>query len=175
VAREFGALVAGCNGATQRCNTVVMTGGGPGIMEAANRGAFDAGMPSVGLNINLPREQRPNSYVTPGLCLSFHYFAIRKLHFMHRARALVAFPAGFGTLDELFETLTLIQTGKMRPVPVVLVGREWWQRVLDLRFLVGEGVIDEQDAALVTLAETAAEAWDHIRGWYRDRGQPLFG
>jgi uncharacterized protein (TIGR00730 family) len=175
VAREFGALVAGCNRDPGCCNTVVMTGGGPGIMEAANRGAFEAGMPSVGLNINLPHEQRPNPYVTPGLCLRFHYFAIRKLHFMHRARALVAFPGGFGTLDEVCETLTLIQTRKMPAVPVVLVGREWWQRVLDLPFLVSEGVIDEQDASLVTLAETATEAWDHIRSWYRDRGQPLFG
>jgi hypothetical protein len=174
MAREFGTLVARCNRDPQHCHTVVMTGGGPGIMEAANRGAFDAGMANVGLNINLPHEQHPNPYVTPGLCFRFHYFAMRKLHFMHRARALVAFPGGYGTLDELFETLTLVQTRKMPPVPVVLVGREWWQRVFDAQFLVSEGVIDAADAELFVYAETAVEAWEHILRWYRERGQPLF-
>jgi uncharacterized protein (TIGR00730 family) len=174
MAREFGALVASCNADLQRCHTVVMTGGGPGIMEAANRGAFDSGMPNVGLNIDLPHEQYPNPYVTPGLCFRFHYFAMRKLHFMRRARALVAFPGGYGTLDEVFETLTLVQTRKMPPVPIVLVGREWWRRVLDLGFLVDEGVVDEEDAELFTMADSAGEAWEAIGSWYRERGQPLF-
>jgi uncharacterized protein (TIGR00730 family) len=174
MARELGVLVARCNRDPQRCTTVVMTGGGPGIMEATNRGAFDAGMPSVGLNIDLPHEQYPNPYVTPGLCFRFHYFAMRKLHFMQRARALVAFPGGFGTLDELFETLTLVQTRKMPPVPIVLVGREWWQQVLNLQFLLDEGVIDEEDAELITVADSAGEAWEAIRRWHRERGQPIF-
>jgi uncharacterized protein (TIGR00730 family) len=174
LAREFGSLVARCNRDPQRCRTVVMTGGGPGIMEAANRGAFDAGGQSVGLNIDLPHEQYPNPYVTPALCFRFHYFAMRKLHFLRRARALVAFPGGYGTLDELFETLTLVQTGKIPPVPVVLVGRDWWRRVLDTQFLADEGVIDSEDAELFVYAETASEAWEHIRRWYRERGQLLF-
>jgi len=173
-AREFGRLVSLCNPDPARGNTAVMTGGGPGIMEAANRGAREAGGRSVGLNIELPREQHPNAWVTPGLAFSFHYFAIRKLHFMQRARALVAFPGGFGTIDELFETLTLMQTGKMAPVPVVLVGREWWDGVLDFGRLVEEGTIDAEDLGLVHSAETAVEAWAHIRQWYRRRGRPLF-
>jgi len=142
-------------------------------MEAANRGAFDLGAESVGLNISLPHEQYPNPYVTPDLCLRFHYFALRKLHFVLRARALVAFPGGYGTFDELFETLTLIQTRKMAPVPVVLVGRAYWQRAFDADFLVDEGVITEEDRALFCYAESAPEAWDAILGWYRARGRPL--
>jgi len=173
-AREFGRLVSLCNPDPAHGSTAVMTGGGPGIMEAANRGASEAGARSIGLNIELPREQRPNDWVTPGLTFNFHYFAMRKLHFMQRARALVAFPGGFGTLDELFETLTLMQTHKMPPVPVVLVGREWWSRVLDFERLLEEGTIDAQDLGLVHHAETAVEAWAHVRRWYRRRGRPLF-
>ena len=173
-AREFGRLVSLCNPDPARGNTAVMTGGGPGIMEAANRGAHEAGGRSVGLNIELPREQHPNAWVTPGMAFSFHYFAIRKLHFMQRARALVVFPGGFGTIDELFETLTLMQTRKMPPVPVVLVGREWWDGVLDFDRLVEEGTIDAHDLELMHPAETAVEAWAHIRQWYRRRGRPLF-
>ena len=138
VAREFGRLVGQLPPTPQGDRVVIMTGGGPGIMEAANRGASDVGAVSVGLNIALPHEQKPNPYISPGLCLSFHYFAMRKLHFMRRAAALVAFPGGFGTLDELFETLTLVQTRKMPPVPVVLVGRAYWDRLLNLDHMVAE-------------------------------------
>ena len=173
-AREFGRLVSLCNPDPAHGSTAVMTGGGPGIMEAANRGAHDAGARSIGLNIELPREQHANPYVTPELTLSFHYFAMRKLHFMQRARALVAFPGGFGTIDELFETLTLMQTKKMEPVPVVLVGREWWRGVLGFERLLEEGTIDAQDLGLIHYAETAIEAWATIRQWYRRRGRPLF-
>lgn len=152
---------------------VIMTGGGPGVMEAANRGAFDAGSPSVGLNISLPHEQFPNPYVTPALCMRFHYFALRKLHFMQRARALVAFPGGFGTMDELFETLTLIQTRKIAPTPVVLVGHEFWQQAINLDFLVDQAVISPEDRSLFSHAETAEEIWAKILNWYDERGTPL--
>ena len=127
---------------SKQCELVVITGGGPGIMEAANRGASDAGGKSIGLNIVLPFEQQPNAFITPELCFQFHYFAIRKMHFLKRARALVACPGGFGTLDELFETLTLIQTHKIKPVPVLLMGREYWQRIINFDVLVEEGTID---------------------------------
>jgi uncharacterized protein (TIGR00730 family) len=126
-------------------SVVVVTGGGPGIMEAANRGAHDAGAESIGLNIVLPFEQQPNRYITPHLCFNFHYFALRKMHFLLRAVALVVFPGGFGTMDELFEVLTLIQTGKIRPIPVLLFGREYWQRVIDFQALVDEGVVAAKD------------------------------
>ena len=174
VARELGALV-GCSGeGPQDCRVVVMTGGGPGIMEAANRGAFDIGAKSVGLNISLPREQYPNPYITPELCFRFHYFALRKLHFLQRARALVAFPGGYGTFDELFETLTLVQTRKIRPVPVVLVGESYWRRAVDFDFLVDEGVIDPEDRDLFWFAETAQEIWDGIQRWHEANGGSLF-
>ena len=153
---------------------VVCTGGGPGIMEAANRGAFDVGAKSVGLNINLPHEQYPNPYITPDLCFRFHYFAIRKLHFLLRAKALVAFPGGFGTFDELFETLTLVQTRKIKPVPVVLVGEEYWRKAFDADFLVEEGVIDPEDRDLFWFAETAEEIWNGILHWHKVNGEPLF-
>ena len=175
VAREFGRLVAACNRDPQHGSTVVMTGGGPGIMEAANRGAFDAGAQSVGLNIVLPHEQFPNPYITPELCFRFHYFAMRKLHFMQRARALVAFPGGFGTLDELFEALTLLQTRKMGMVPVVLVGEQYWRRVIDVPYLVEEGFIEPEDAELFWFAEDAVSIWRSIVTWYRNTGDDIFG
>ena len=138
---------------------VVVTGGGPGIMEAANRGAYDVGAESVGLNIVLPFEQSPNRYITPYLCFNFHYFALRKMHFMMRAVALTVFPGGFGTLDELFEILTLIQTRKIAPIPVLLFGREYWERIINFSALVEEGVIDRSDLELFSFVETAEEAW----------------
>jgi uncharacterized protein (TIGR00730 family) len=150
-----------------------MTGGGPGIMEAANRGAHDVGAPSVGLNITLPQEQFPNPYVTPELCFRFRYFALRKLHFALRARALVVFPGGFGTMDELFEILELSQTRKTSPVPVILVGESYWRRVIDPEFLVGEGMIDEEDRDLFWFAETADAIWQGILLWHETRGTPF--
>ncbi|XOV79488.1 MAG: TIGR00730 family Rossman fold protein [Aestuariibacter sp.] len=137
---------------------VVVTGGGPGVMEAANCGAAEAGGESIGLNIVLPFEQKPNPYITPELCFQFHYFAIRKMHFLNRARGLVAFPGGFGTLDELFETLTLIQTKKVKAVPIVLVGKEYWQRLIDFTFLVEQGAIDAKDLDLFTIVDDADQA-----------------
>jgi uncharacterized protein (TIGR00730 family) len=175
VAREFGRLVAQSNPDPQHAATVIMTGGGPGIMEAANRGGFDARAQTVGLNIELPHEQFPNPYVSPTLCFSFHYFAMRKFHFMQRARALVAFPGGFGTLDELFETLTLMQTRKMDAVPVVLVGADYWRQVINFPFLIDEGIIDPEDGELFWYAEDAAAIWDSIVAWYRKAGMDLFG
>jgi uncharacterized protein (TIGR00730 family) len=144
-----------------------MTGGGPGIMEAANRGAYDVGAKSIGLNIRLPREQYPNPYITPELCFRFHYFALRKLHFLLRAKALVAFPGGYGTLDEMFEALTLVQTRTIKPVPVVLVGERYWRQVFNVDFLVDEGVIDPEDRELFWFAETAQEIWEGIQHWHR--------
>lgn len=141
---------------------VVVTGGGPGIMEAANRGADEAGAKSIGLNIVLPHEQAPNTYITPDLCFQFHYFAIRKMHFLIRARALIAFPGGFGTMDELFETLTLIQTHRINPMPVLLFGRDFWRRVVNFEALVEEGTISESDLRLFSYVETAEEAWECI-------------
>lgn len=145
------------------CRPFIMTGGGSGIMEAANRGAHDAGTESIGLNIVLPHEQKPNSYITPELCFQFHYFAIRKMHFLMRARALVAFPGGFGTMDELFETLTLIQTKKIQPIPILLFGREFWEKAIGFDFLVEEGVISQEDPNIFQYVETAEEAWEIIR------------
>jgi uncharacterized protein (TIGR00730 family) len=169
VGRELGQLV----GAAGDPGLVVMTGGGPGGMEAANRGAFDAGAKTVGLNITLPREQYPNPYLTPGLCLQFHYFALRKLHFMKRAAAIVALPGGFGTLDELFGALTLIQTRKVTPLPVVLIGEAYWRSVLDVDFLIDSGSIDAEDSELFWYAETAAETWEGICTWHKLNGNPL--
>lgn len=174
VAREFGRLVGDAGNGPDDNRVVLMTGGGPGMMEASNRGAWDAGAKTIGLNITLPHEQFPNPYLTPGLCFRFHYFAIRKLHFLLRAKALVAFPGGYGTLDELFETLTLIQTRKIRPLPVVLVGESYWRRVVDIDFLADEGVIDEEDRDLFWFAETALDAWEGILQWHDMNGTPLF-
>ena len=173
VAREFGALVGAaceCGGGRR---LAIVTGGGPGIMEAANRGVFDVKAESVGLNITLPREQFPNPYVTPELCFRFHYFALRKLHFLLRARALVAFPGGYGTFDELFETLTLAQTRKIEPLPIVLVGEAYWRRAFDVDFLVAEGAIDPEDRELFWYAETAQRIWGDIVAWHEQVGKPL--
>jgi len=175
VARELGRLVANAGRGPQDCRVVVMTGGGPGIMEAANRGAYDVGAKSIGLNIHLPHEQYPNPYITPDLCFRFHYFALRKLHFLLRAKALVAFPGGYGTFDELFETLTLVQTRTIKPVPIVLVGEQYWRRAVDIDFLVDEGVIDPEDRELFWFAETAQEVWDGILRWHEVNGEPLLG
>lgn len=162
VAREFGHLVSTTCQIDGHCDYVIVTGGGPGIMEAANRGAADANAKSIGLNITLPHEQRPNRYITPELCFQFRYFALRKMHFLLRAKALVAFPGGFGTMDELFETLTLLQTGKTSGVAVVLMGRSFWDRLINWPMLVEEGLISPQDLQLFYYAETAQEAWDLI-------------
>ena len=173
-ARELGRLIGAKRQSERDCRVTVMTGGGPGIMEAANRGAFEAGAQSIGLNIVLPREQFPNPYVTPELAFSFHYFAMRKLHFIQRASALVVFPGGYGTLDELFETLALIQTRKMKPVPVVLVGEAYWRKVFDADYLVDEGMIEPEDRELFWFAETAEEIWQGILQWHRLNGTPLY-
>jgi uncharacterized protein (TIGR00730 family) len=146
---------------------VVCSGGGPSIMEAANKGAWDSGAESLGLNIVLPHEQAPNPYVTPHLSFQFHYFALRKMHFLLRARAVAVFPGGFGTFDEMFELLTLIQTGKMKPIPVLLFGKEFWTRVIDFGALAREGVISPIDLELITWCETAEEAWSHIEQFYK--------
>ncbi|WFB34716.1 LOG family protein [Kiritimatiellota bacterium B12222] len=161
-ARDFAALVSSHCQNNEKCNHVIITGGGPGIMEAGNRGAFDVGAKSIGLNIELPFEQAPNAYVSPELCFNFHYFAIRKMHFLMRAQALVAFPGGFGTMDELFESLTLIQTRTVSPIPVILVGRNFWERILDFDALVDEGVISPQDLDLIHFAESPDEIWSYI-------------
>jgi len=167
-AREFARLVA-THSERQRAEDrlFICTGGGPGIMEAANRGAHDVGMPSVGLNIALPHEQHTNAYVTPYLAFKFHYFTLRKMHFMMRAKALVVFPGGFGTLDELFEVLTLVQTRKARPVPIVLCGSSYWSRLLNLDMLVEEGAIAPEDLQLYRVVDTPAQAWDAIQSFYR--------
>jgi uncharacterized protein (TIGR00730 family) len=170
VAREFGRLVSEANHSGQDQHAIIMTGAGSGIMEAANRGAFDVGAKSVGLNISLPHEQYPNPYITPDLCFSFHYFAMRKLHFLLRAKALVAFPGGYGTFDELFEVLTLVQTRKIKQVPVVLVGEDYWRGAVNFDFLADEGVIDQEDRELFWFAETAEEIWNGIRAWYASGG-----
>ncbi len=164
-AQRFGALV------TERSRTLetpiyVVTGGGPGIMEAGNRGAFEVGGKSIGLNIVLPHEQEPNAYITPELCFQFHYFALRKMHFVMRSIALVCFPGGFGTLDELFETMTLIQTGKSRRRPILLFGRAFWEKLVNFQHLVDTGMISPGDLGLFHFVETAEEAWDRLAEHY---------
>ena len=161
-AREFARLVSSIGQAGDECEFAVMTGGGPGIMEAANRGAHDAGAKSLGLNITLPDEQKPNPYITPGLSFQFRYFALRKMHFLLRAKALVAFPGGFGTLDELFETLTLLQTGKIAGLTIVLVGRQFWEQLINWPLLIESGLIDARDLDLFHYAEHADEIWQII-------------
>lgn len=167
-ARRFASLISRRLQEEDRGDFVVVTGGGPGIMEAANRGAFDVGARSIGLNITLPHEQAPNPYTSPELAFQFHYFALRKMHFLLRARALVVFPGGYGTLDELFEVLTLVQTGKISPIPIVLVGNDYWRRVVDFDFLADEGFICEQDAQLFTRVDTAEEAVTALEEFYHD-------
>ncbi|MEZ5964681.1 MAG: TIGR00730 family Rossman fold protein [Planctomycetota bacterium] len=169
-ARQFAQLVS-TEGGQQ--DYVIVTGGGPGIMEAANRGAFDVEAKSIGLNITLPFEQEPNSFISPELCFEFKYFAIRKMHFLMRAKAMVAFPGGFGTMDELFETLTLIQTQRMDRIPVILFGKAYWDRLVHWDVFVEEGTISPQDLDLIWYAESAHEAWDQIRSFYRDKPQPI--
>ena len=166
-ARRLAGIVTGTCIGEHICDFVVKTGGGPGIMEAANRGAFEIGGKSIGLNIVLPHEQAPNAFITPDLCFRFHYFAIRKMHFMIRVKALVVFPGGLGTMDELFEALTLIQTGKIEPIPVIMFGREYWERVINFDAMAMEGMIGPHDKDLLTFVETAEEAWNIISDFYR--------
>ncbi len=166
-ARKFGKLVSE-RGLLGKNRLVIVTGGGPGIMEGANRGAYEAGAKSVGLNITLPQEQGPNPYVSPEFCFRFHYFAIRKMHFVMRARALVAFPGGFGTMDELFEVLTLVQTGKKRRLPIILFGRKYWNDVVNFRNMAKWGFISYEDLKLFKFADSAGEAWKIIEDFYLD-------
>lgn len=167
-ARRFSALISKAQQADKSLEFVIVTGGGPGIMEAANRGAWESGSKSIGLNITLPHEQEPNPYITPELSFQFHYFSLRKMHFMMRAKALVAFPGGYGTFDELFETLTLVQTGKKRALPIVLFGKAFWERVVDWDFLAEEGMISWEDRRLVKIVEKAEEGWAHIRQFWKE-------
>jgi hypothetical protein len=161
-ARRLGQLISQ---STPEDKMLVITGGGPGVMEAANRGAHDVQARSIGLNIVLPHEQAPNTYITPDLCFRFHYFATRKMHFLMRAKGLVAFPGGFGTLDEIFETLTLLQVHKIKPIPVILFGPEFWKRIIDFQALVDEGTISEADLNLFRYVQDADQAWDIIANW----------
>jgi len=164
-ARRFAGLVT-ARSRSLETPIYVVTGGGPGIMEAGNRGAHEVGGKSIGLNIVLPHEQMPNPYITPELCFQFHYFALRKMHFLMRSIALVCFPGGFGTLDELFETMTLIQTGKSRARPILLFGREFWQRLINFDHLVETGMISPGDVDLFSFVETAEEAWEQLSAFY---------
>ena len=162
-AREFAKIVSRQN-QKENCNShVIVTGGGPGIMEAANRGAFDADCKSIGLNISLPNEQHPNAYITPGLCFKFNYFALRKFHFVMRSVAAVFFPGGFGTFDELFELLTLRQTGMKTQIPIILFGRDYWSKVINFQFLSDHGLISDEHMNLFQYADSASEAWDIIK------------
>ncbi|WP_376750256.1 LOG family protein [Agrobacterium pusense] len=165
-ARKFARLCTDYGAKSGHLEYVVVTGGGPGVMEAGNRGAMDAGGPSIGLNIVLPHEQAPNPYVTPELSFNFHYFAIRKMHFLMRAKAVVVFPGGFGTLDELFEALTLIQTKRMAPIPLILFGEKFWRSVVNFEFLADFGTIAPEDMNLLRFAETADDAWKIISDYY---------
>jgi uncharacterized protein (TIGR00730 family) len=169
-AREFARLITMKSKASDGREFVVATGGGPGVMEAGNRGAADAGGASIGLNIVLPHEQAPNEYVTPGLCFNFHYFGIRKMHFLMRAKAICVFPGGFGTLDEMFEALTLIQTDRMTKVPFLLFGEEFWRRIINWEALADAGTISPEDLDLFRFVETAQDAVEIIDAWYADKG-----
>lgn len=160
--REFAKLVSGRCQIDGKCEYVVTTGGGPGIMEAGNRGAFEIGAKSIGLNIELPHEQEPNPYITPELCFQFHYFAMRKFHFILRAAALVVFPGGYGTLDELFNCLCLRQTGRMQAIPIILYGKKYWDSVINFQSLADEGVVADEHLDLISYADTPEEAWGHI-------------
>lgn len=165
-ARQFARLVSATCQVNGECDYVIVTGGGPGVMEAGNRGAFDVNAKSIGLNITLPAEQRPNPYITPELCFQFRYFALRKLHFLLRARALVVFPGGFGTMDELTDALTLRQTHRMQEIPIVLYGRKFWERAINFQFLADEGVIADEHLDLFTFAETPEETWQAILNYH---------
>ncbi|MAM63548.1 TIGR00730 family Rossman fold protein [Maritimibacter sp. UBA3975] len=169
-AREFARLLTIEGLKTPELEKVVVTGGGPGVMEAGSRGAADAGGVSIGLNIVLPHEQAPNEYVTPELCFNFHYFAIRKMHFLMRAEAVAVFPGGFGTLDELFESLTLIQTGRMKQIPILLFGREFWEKIIDWHALEDAGTISPDDLKLFRFVDTAEEAIEAMETW-EEKGQ----
>ncbi len=164
-ARRFARIMTERCVASGRRDGVIVTGGGPGVMEAGNRGAEEAGGVSIGLNIVLPHEQAPNTFITPELCFNFHYFGIRKMHFLMRAKAIATFPGGFGTLDELFETLTLIQTGRMDRIPMLLFGEDFWRRIVNWEALADAGTISEQDLNLFQFVETAEEAVEAIDGW----------
>jgi uncharacterized protein (TIGR00730 family) len=167
-ARAFGKMVAQhSNDKEPEDKLFICTGGGPGIMQAANRGSYEGGGLNIGLAIALPMEEEPNPYVTPALSFKFHYFAIRKMHFMMRAKALVAFPGGFGTLDELFEVITLVQTKKSKPVPIVLFGSDYWKQLLNFDFLVDEGVISPNDVKLFEYVDAPADAWQAIKAFYK--------
>ena len=166
-AREYARLASEASRLTDFTEYVVTTGGGPGVMEAGNRGAHDVGAPSIGLNIVLPHEQAPNAYVTPEFSFNFHYFAVRKMHFLMRAKSVAVFPGGFGTLDEFFETLTLIQTGRMDRVPVLLFGKKFWDRVIDMEALAEEGTISPDDPDLFTTVDTADEGWQVVSDFYK--------
>ena len=173
VARELARLASTCDPDEEGDRQfVVCSGGGPSIMEAANRGAVEEGVETIGLNIVLPHEQLPNIYVTPDLSFQFHYFALRKMHFLLRARAVAVFPGGFGTFDEFFELLTLIQTGKVRPLPILLFGRDFWNRVVNFEALAEEGVIAPHDLDLIHWSEDAQEAWDHVTTFYERNPHP---
>jgi len=176
-AREFSRLVSEECQMRNEYQFVVVTGGGPGIMEAANRGAYDIGAKSVGMNIAIPMEQQPNPYISPELCMQFHYFALRKMHFFLRAKALVAFPGGYGTMDELFEALTLVQTRVIKRLPIILFGEEYWRKVINFDYLVKEGTIDEDDINLFVYADKAIDAWNYIKYFYEtgsnSRARPL--
>ena len=165
-ARKFAQLCSRHSLTTDGRDFVVCTGGGPGVMEAGNRGAHDVGAKSIGLNIVLPHEQAPNAYVTPELSFNFHYFAIRKMHFLIRARAIAIFPGGFGTMDEMFETLTLIQTGRMEPIPFLLFGTEFWKKMIDFDALADFGTIAPEDTQLMRFVDTAEEAWSEVATYY---------
>jgi uncharacterized protein (TIGR00730 family) len=167
MAKEFSAQISAINGKTSKFRLVVVTGGGPGIMEAANRGAKEVGSPSVGLNITLPHEQAPNSYITPELCFQFHYFALRKMHFLLRAKALAVFPGGYGTLDELFDALTLIQTNKIEQMPVLLFGKSYWDKIINFEEMAEEGVISEEDLSYFEFVESAQQGWSVINEFYK--------
>jgi uncharacterized protein (TIGR00730 family) len=165
-ARKFAALCSKYSAKFDYKEFVVVTGGGPGVMEAGNRGASEVGAPTIGLNIMLPHEQAPNPYVTPELAFNFHYFAIRKMHFMMRARAVAVFPGGFGTLDEMFEALTLIQTGRMKRIPLILFAEKFWRSIINFEALAEFGTIAPEDIELINFVETADEAWKVIRDFY---------
>ncbi len=164
--RQFARIVSIHNKNYKDGEYVIKTGGGPGIMEAANRGAFDVGSPSIGLNIILPFEQVPNPYVTPGLCFQFNYFAIRKMHFLIRAKALVCFPGGFGTLDEIFTSITLRQTSRMQDIPIILYGEEYWKRIIDFQYLADQGVVQDHHLSLFSYADSPQQAWKIITDFH---------